>query len=174
MLQCCGDTPDEEVLVESVLTLRHLEPSDYRPIVDVVDKWWGGRAMAPMLPRLFFTHFRATSFVAERDLMRVGFLVGFLSQTFAEQAYVHFLGVHPAYRGQGIAAALYEQLFTAARAAGRDHVKLVTSPLNTTSIAFHLHMGFEAQQGDAEVDGVPYLRDYDGLGEDRVVFVKWI
>ena len=105
---------------------------------------------------------------------RVGFLIGFLSQTFANQAYVHFLGVDPAYRGQGIVAALYEQFFIVVKAAGRDTVRLVTSPMNATSIAFHLHMGFEAQAGDAEIDGIPYRRDYDGAGEDRVVLVKWI
>ena len=160
--------------MESVLTLRHLEPTDYRPIISVVDEWWGERNMAAMLPRLFFTHFRQTSFVAERDVERVGFLVGFFSQTFADQAYVHFLGVHPNYRGQGVAAALYEQFFSVARQAGRDTIRLVTSPVNATSIAFHLHMGFEAQPGDAEIDGVAHKRDYDGPGEDRVMFAKWI
>jgi GNAT superfamily N-acetyltransferase len=161
------------VFVESVLTLRHIEPADYRPIIAVVDEWWGGRNMACMLPRLFFTHFRPTSFVAERE-ERVGFLLGMLSQTFADQAYVHFVGVHPDFRGQGVAVALYEQFFSVARQAGRDTIKLVTSTENTASIAFHLHMGFEAQAGDAEIDGVPYRRDYDGPGEDRVVFAKWI
>ena len=158
--------------MESLLTLRHVEPADYRPIIDVVDGWWGGRHMADMLPRLFFTHFRSTSFVAERGGECVGFLIGFLSQSFTNQAYVHFLGVHPACRGQGIAAALYEQFFTVVRATGRDTVKLVTSPMNATSIAFHLLVGFEARPGDAEIGGVPYQRDYDGAGEDRVEFVK--
>ena len=160
--------------MESVLTLRHLEPTDYRPIISVVDEWWGERNMAAMLPRLFFTHFRQTSFVAERDVERGGVLIGFFSQTFADQAYVHFLGVHPNYRGQGVAAALYEQFFSVARQAGRDTIRLVTSPVNATSIAFHLHMGFEAQPGDAEIDGVAHKRDYDGPGEDRVMFAKWI
>jgi predicted GNAT superfamily acetyltransferase len=44
--------------------------------------------MRDMLPRLFFVHFRGTSFVAERDGELVGFLAGFLSQTEPEDAYV--------------------------------------------------------------------------------------
>ena len=42
--------------------------------------------MRAMLPRLFFEHFRDTSFVAEEDGEIVGFLCGFLSQTYPDQA----------------------------------------------------------------------------------------
>jgi len=34
--------------------IRHLRPSDHTPVITVVDDWWDGRTMAPMLPRLFF------------------------------------------------------------------------------------------------------------------------
>ena len=37
--------------------------------------------MVDMLPKLFFVHFRDTSFVAERNGELSGFLVGFLSQS---------------------------------------------------------------------------------------------
>lgn len=60
--------------------IRHLRSSDHRPVVAVVDEWWGGRQMASMLPQLFFDHFTSTSFVAERDGLMIGFLVGFLGQ----------------------------------------------------------------------------------------------
>ncbi|HVW90860.1 MAG TPA: hypothetical protein VHC01_15480, partial [Gaiellaceae bacterium] len=64
--------------------IRHAEPGDYARVIGVVDDWWGGRRMAPMLPKLFFVHFRDTSFVAEEEGGRiVGFLCGFRSQTFA-------------------------------------------------------------------------------------------
>ena len=56
--------------------------------------------MVDMLPKLFFVHFRDTSFVAERDGELAGFLVGFLSQSEPEEAYVHFVGVSPAERGR--------------------------------------------------------------------------
>lgn len=120
--------------------------------------------MAPMLPRLFFIHFESTSFVADRDDGSLaGFLIGFLSQTDAETAYVHFVGVAPAERGSGLGRELYERFFAAARAHGRTVVRCVTSPRNTDSLAFHDALGFE-QEGTAE--------DYDGAGNSRVLLAR--
>jgi ribosomal protein S18 acetylase RimI-like enzyme len=119
--------------------------------------------MRAMLPRLFFEHFRDTSFVAEEDGELVGFLCGFLSQTFPDQAYVHFVGVRPDRRGSGLGAELYDRFFTATRAAGRSVVRCVTAPVNKGSVAFHRRLGFEIE---AEVD------DYDGAGEARVLLRK--
>jgi GNAT superfamily N-acetyltransferase len=149
-------------------TIRHAEPGDYDPVIRVVNDWWGGRRMADMLPRLFFLHFRPTSFVAEADGCVVGFLSGFRSQTQLQQAYIHFVGVDPALRAVGLGRALYERFFAAARELGATEVHGVTSPVNRGSLAFHAAMGFEVLPGDGEADGVPYSSDYDGPGEPRV------
>ena len=119
--------------------------------------------MVDMLHRLFFTHFRGTSFVAERNGDLTGFLVGFLSQSDPEAAYVHFVGVSPSERGSGLGRELYERFFEAARAAGRTRVSCVTSTANTRSVAFHTAIGFEPSE--------PQL-GYDGPGEDRVVLTR--
>jgi len=146
------------------IAIRHAQPSDYGRVIQYVNDWWGGREMAAMLPKLFFVHFEGTSFVAERsDGELAGFLIGFLSQTDRREAYVHFVGVAPDLRGSGLGRELYDSFFQSARAHGRTIVRCVTSPLNTDSIAFHEAMGFE-------VDRV--AKDYDGPGEDRVLFVK--
>jgi GNAT superfamily N-acetyltransferase len=150
------------------IAIRHAEPADHGPIVAVVDAWWGGRPMADMLPRLFFVHFRPTSFVAETGGRIAGFLAGFRSQTDPAQAYVHFLGVDPTWRRSGVGRALYARFFDAACALGCREVHGVTSPLNRTSIRFHRSMGFELLPGDAEAEGVPYVTDYDGRGGSRV------
>jgi predicted GNAT superfamily acetyltransferase len=142
------------------LEIRHAEPADHARVAAVIDDWWGGRRVRDMLPRLFFTHFRETSFVAEDGGWLVGFLCGFLSQTYPDQAYVHFVGVAPDRRGDGLARDLYERFFEAARAAGRSSVRCVTSPVNTGSIAFHTKLGFEIE---AEVEG------YDGPDGSRVL-----
>ena len=63
------------------MEIRHAEPGDYARVIAVVDEWWGGRELAAMLPKLFFIHFRDTSFVAEEDGGLAGFLCGFRSQT---------------------------------------------------------------------------------------------
>ena len=145
------------------MRIRNAEPSDHASVAAVIDDWWGGRAMRDMLPRLFFTHFRDTSFVAEEGGELAGFLCGFLSQTYPDQAYCHFVGVAPAHRKSGLASDLYAHLFDAARAAGRSSVHCVTSPKNTGSIAFHTRIGFEVA---AEVPG------YDGSGESRVLLQR--
>ena len=132
----------------SVLTIRNAEPSDYDRVSPIVDDWWGGRQMRALLPRLFFEHFRETSFVAEEDGELVGFLNGFLSQTFPDEAYIHFVGVRPDRRGSGLARKLYERFFAVARAHERSLVRCVTAPVNEGSLAFHRALGFDVERGD--------------------------
>ena len=120
--------------------------------------------MAPILPKLFFIHFEGTSFVAEDpDGELLGFVCGFLSQTADDEAYIHFIGVTPEDRGDGLGRALYERFFEEARANGRTSVRCVTSPVNQGSLAFHEAMGFQVER---------VVEDYDGPGEDRVLLVK--
>lgn len=152
--------------------IRYAEPSDYQPIIAVVDEWWGGRRMADMLPKLFFVHFRNTSFVAEHNGKMVGFVIGFLSQTHPGEAYIHFVGVHPEHRKVGLAQALYEKFFAAVTTLGCRTVRCVTSPVNKGSISFHRRMGFFAEDSERTIDGIPVVEDYDGKGEDRVLFSK--
>lgn len=152
--------------------VRHAEAADHAQIVAILDAWWGGRRMADMLPMLFFVHFRPTTFVAEADGRLVGFVAGFRSQTHADQAYIHFVGVEPAWRGTGLGRRLYERFFEAAAGLGCSEVHCVTSPMNEGSIAFHSALGFEALAGDSEASGVPFVTDYDGPGESRVRFRK--
>lgn len=146
------------------MQIRHAHPSDYGRVIQHVNAWWGGREMAPMLPSLFFLHFEGTSFVAEDGEGKlVAFLIGFLSQSVSDEAYIHFVGVAPAQRGSGLGRELYERFFDAARAHGRTLVRCVTSPANTDSVAFHQALGFAVERVAA---------DYDGPGEDRILFVK--
>lgn len=146
------------------MEIRHAKPSDYGRVIGRINVWWGGRDMAPMLPKLFFLHFEGTSFVAEdEDGDLVGFVCGFLSQTKDDEAYIHFVGVTPDKRGEGVGRRLYERFLTEARANGRTVVRCVTSPVNRASVEFHQALGFE-------VDRV--VPDYDGPGEDRVLLVK--
>lgn len=128
--------------------------------------------MADMLPKLFFVHFQETGFVCEDDGNIIAFLVGFLSQTYPNEAYIHFVGVHPMYRKQGIANRLYDTFFAAVRKKGCDTIRCVTSPVNKGSIAFHQRMGFQIEPGDDVIDGIQVASNYDGKGNSRVLFVK--
>lgn len=146
------------------IELRPATPDDHAYFVERLDDWWGGRQMAAMLPRLFFTHFPATTRVAvdAGSGAPVGFLCGFESQAGADVAYIHFVGVDPARRGRHIGRLLYEWFLGTAEDRGRTEVQCVTSPANTASLAFHRAMGFTGVE-------VP---DYDGPGEHRVVLTR--
>lgn len=151
------------------LTARHLATEDHLRVLAVLDTWWGGlkgRAgsteRALLLPRLYFQHFTNTSFLVEHDSGEVAaFLVGFLSQTQPDTAYVHFAGVDPALHGQGIGSTLYRAFFALAQSHGRRYVHCITSPENVASRAFHTRLGFAASAVQP---------DYDGPGLDRVAF----
>jgi GNAT superfamily N-acetyltransferase len=156
----------------SEVVIRNIEQEDYPLIISVVDEWWGGRPMAAMLPKLFFLHFSSTSFAAVDDGQIVGFLIGFISQTFPDQAYIHFVGVHPARRGRGLGRLLYKSFFSTVASHGCRTAICVTAPVNCNSITFHLRMGFSMIDSDCMVDDVPVVLNYDGAGEDRVIFTR--
>lgn len=154
------------------MEVRPLEERDYPGVIAVIDQWWGGRHMADMLPKLFFVHFRDTSFAIEQGGELLAFLAGFVSQTDPGQAYIHFVGIHPAHRAHGLGRELYERFFAAVRQRGCTAVRCVTAPVNLGSVAFHTRMGFQIEKANGERNGVPCTIDYDGAGQDRVQFVK--
>jgi predicted GNAT superfamily acetyltransferase len=142
------------------IPLRAATAADYDRIVAVVDDWWG-RPVRHALPRLFLEHFHDTSLIAEQDGELAGFLVGFMSPSNPDDAYIHFVGVNPHSRGNGLARRLYETFFDRARIEGRHVVRAVTAAHNSASIAFHTAMGFTV------TDPIP---GYDGPSDVKVVF----
>jgi ribosomal protein S18 acetylase RimI-like enzyme len=128
--------------------------------------------MRYLLPRLFFEHFASTSYAVEKGGEIIAFLVGFVSQTDPDAAYIHFVGVHPDHRRKGLGKELYELFFSHVRERGCTTVRCITSPVNKVSIAFHTRMGFRFIAGTHEEDGILVHKDYDGPGADRVVFEK--
>lgn len=156
------------------MKIRNIQPEDYSLIISNLNNWWGGRQVSHALPRLYFSHFQNTSFIVEKDDQIVGFLVGFFSPSLPDEAYIHFVGVHPDYRKQGIAQTLYERFFNLMKQNHRNIVRCVTAPINKTSIEFHTHMGFKITPQETVMDGTPYFTDYDGPDQHRVLFTKQI
>ena len=154
------------------MNIRYVESSDYYVLSPLINDWWGGREMSDLLPKLFFDHFNNTSFITEENGEIVGFLIGFMSQSKKKEAYIHFVGVHPDHRKNNIGKHLYREFYKAAINNGRSIVKAVTSPVNRTSVAYHTKMGFTIKDGDKVTDGIAVSSDYDGPGQDRVLFVK--
>jgi pimeloyl-ACP methyl ester carboxylesterase/ribosomal protein S18 acetylase RimI-like enzyme len=146
-------------------TLRKPVEADHARVVAVLNDWWGGRDLSHLLPRLYFHHFNHSSFIIEKDGQLAAFLTGFISQAEPGVAYIHFVGVHPQYRKDGLARAMYERFFGLARARGAREVHCITGTVNATSIAFHQRMGFHISEP------IPH---YDGPDGDRVSMVRRI
>ena len=150
------------------IQLRAATAADYDQIIAVVDDWWG-RPVGHALTRVFLDHFHSTSTIAESGTAEskggelAGFLIGFLSPSEPDAAYIHFVGVHPSLRGNGLARTLYERFFALARADARQRVSAITAPQNAGSIAFHTAMGFTV---------TPPIPDYDGAGSAKVLFQR--
>jgi N-acetyltransferase len=138
-----AEDPAASQLPEGVV-LRQLEPDDRARVIAVVDEWWG-RPMGGLLPHPFFSEFRDTSFVVEHGSELVAFLVGFLSQSNPDQAYIHAVAVAPMWRRHGLARLLYQRFVGVANQHGRTRIRAITSPINAASIAFHRQLGFAVQ-----------------------------
>jgi GNAT superfamily N-acetyltransferase len=152
------------------LIFRRPIPDDYGRVIAVLPSWWDGRDLRALLPKIFFEHFRGSSLLVEHEDRLVGFLIGFLCPDHADEAYIHFVGVDPAWRRSGLAADLYRRFFTLARANGRSVVRAVTAPVNSGSIAFHTALGFSMLPGDDEIDSVPVTTDHGPHGDHLVRF----
>jgi ribosomal protein S18 acetylase RimI-like enzyme len=159
-----------------VYEILQLTEEDFPHISQNLDVWWDGRNMSPMLPKLWFKDFASTSFVIRGDGSQpLAFLVGYISQTDKTKAYVHFIGVHPEERTEGLGRSLYEAFATKALALGANRIEAVTSPINTTSLRFHESLGFMAIESSGAIvlpTQASAQKDFDGIGEDRVLLVK--
>ncbi len=142
------------------MLVRAATEADHPRVLAVVDEWWGDRPLAALAQRLFFEHFADTSLIAEDERGLAAFLLGFLSQSHPDEAYIHLVGVRPDLRGSGQGRNLYERFFLLARDAGRSIVTCITSPANEGSIAFHTSLGFTSH----------FVPDHAGHGADRVIF----
>lgn len=152
--------------------IRHLKSEDCKQILHLMNDWWDAREMTHLLPRFLFDHFQNTSYVVEKGGNIVGFLIGFFSQSDNEEAYIHLSGVHPSHRREGIGSLLYDRFLNDVHEHGMKRVRCITSPINKKSIAYHLNAGFHIVHGDSFVDDIPVHTNYDGKGNERVLFVK--
>ncbi|HEX3428756.1 MAG TPA: GNAT family N-acetyltransferase [Candidatus Limnocylindrales bacterium] len=156
---------------------RRPAEADHAPIVRLVDEWWGGRRMSGLLQRVWFQHFTGTSWIAEDDDRHLlGFLIGFVSPDDPTVGYVKMIATNPNQRRRGVGAALYRRFFGDVASRGVRRVEAITWPGNRQSVAFHRSVGFRLTDGPGTQNlyGSPAFPDYDGEGEDRVLFVREI
>lgn len=79
------------------LILRNVTEDDHARVLAVMVDWQGP---PPSVLKIFFRHFRDSSFMINVGDELAGFLVGFLSQSEKDQAYIHFAGVAPGTGGR--------------------------------------------------------------------------
>lgn len=150
--------------------IRPARPDDHSRIIAVLPDWWDGRDLTSMVPKVFLLHFHTTSLIVDHSDSLIAFLIGFDSQSYADEAYIHFAGVHPDYRGRGIGRHLYWRFFERCRKKQRLVVRACTSPVNVDSIAFHKKMGFVLEEGDGQVNGIKVFLNYNKPGDHKVRF----
>ncbi|MBU4318826.1 MAG: GNAT family N-acetyltransferase [Proteobacteria bacterium] len=129
------------------MNIRNVKESDYDRVMEVMVDWWGGRDLRSRVYPGLFLHFSQTGFMVEDDHGKlIAFLLGYLSQTFANEAYINWIGVHTGHRDEGIARMLYEHFIEVARAHKRNRVTCGTALENQASFRWHQHMGFSVEE----------------------------
>ncbi|MCG8689097.1 MAG: GNAT family N-acetyltransferase [Desulfobacterales bacterium] len=156
----------------SNINIRNTKSSDHKNIISVIPEWWDGRDLSSSVPKMLLIHFSPTSFIAEVESEMCGFLIGFFSQTFMEEGYIHFVGVHPEFRKIGLARQLYQKFFDACLSNSRTIVRSCTAPINKLSIEFHRRMGFSIEPGNSIKNGMPITIGYLNEEDEKVLFKK--
>jgi GNAT superfamily N-acetyltransferase len=155
--------------------LRHPTEADQPRIVGLVDEWFGGQRVRHLVGRAWFRHFGSTSWVAlDHAGHPIGFLIGYRSHDSPAEAVVHLVGVDPNHRRRGIGRALVDAFLAWDGTAAVDTVIAVAWPGEPPAIAFFRALGFRPDDGPGSQNlyGTTAYPDYDGAGEDRVVFVR--
>jgi GNAT superfamily N-acetyltransferase len=145
-------------------------PRDYNQILDELSDFWDGRQVRHLHHPMLIHEFGNSAFVIRDDAVVAAYLFGFVSQV-EPVGYVHAIAVRSSARRQGLGERLFGHFVEFARQQGCRHVKAITTPANSGSIAFHRSLGMELL-GEPNAEGIPVVADYAGRAESRVVFWK--
>jgi GNAT superfamily N-acetyltransferase len=145
---------------------------DYNRILDDLPAFWDGRDTRHLHHPMLVREFGNSAFVIRDRALVVAYLFGFISQT-EPVGYLHLIAVRASARRRRLGEALFAHFVDFARRHGCKHIKAITTPANTGSIAFHKSLGMELL-GEPNAEGVPVVPDYAGRDEPRVVFWKAI
>lgn len=158
----------------AAIVFRRPVESDHPPLVRQVDHWFGGRRVRHLLGRMWFRHVASTSWLAEIDGVAVGFLIGFISPDRPAEALLHLVAVDPNQRRRGIGRALVSRFVDDAASRDAATVTAVAWPGEPPAVAFFEAIGFAAAGGPGaqRIHGTTAFPDYDGEGDDRIVFVR--
>jgi ribosomal protein S18 acetylase RimI-like enzyme len=150
--------------------IRPFTEDDYEFVASNLESWGGSATVKYFVLRRFIDHFCDTCFVAEVNGEIAGYLIGWLSQTQPDDAFINSVAVAPEFRQLRVASGLYRRFFRTVKARGRTKVSATIRPANQVSLDFHTRLGFRLRTEGAIMNGeVPVLVGWDGPGEDKVL-----
>jgi ribosomal protein S18 acetylase RimI-like enzyme len=155
-----------------VVEISICTPQDYDQILEDLAEFWDGRDTRHLHHPFLLHEFGNTAFVIRDGARVVAYLFGFVSQT-EPVGYVHTVAVRASARRRHLGRHLFDHFVEVVRRHGCRHVKAITTPSNSGSIAFHRSLGMELL-GKPDTDRMPVVSDYAGRGGARVVFWKAI
>ena len=106
---------------------REFTKTDYDYIVSVLDQWFGGLSHDRAHP-VFFYELGSKALIAEEFGEVVGFLLGFTTEAVPPEpvtGYIHFVGIKPESRRQGVGRLLYDTFIKQSVAAGAKRIKAI-------------------------------------------------
>jgi GNAT superfamily N-acetyltransferase len=154
------------------MLVRNAFPRDFIEVANKAKEWADLVIERESIYRVMTEHFRSTCFIAEDRGQMIGYLLGFRSQYRPEEAIVHLTQVAPRLRGNGIGRRMFGQFQASVKTMGCTRITAHSRPENNSCNRFYKAMGFETAPGEIEVNGMPCVKDYNGPGKHRVVWVK--
>ncbi len=156
------------------MLVRNAFPADFIQVANKSKEWADIVIERESVYHIFTEHFRSTSFIAEDRGEMIGYFLGFRSQSKPEEALIHLVQVAPRLRGNGVGRRMFSQFQASVKNMGCTKIITHSRPENNSCSRFYKAMGFDVVAGEdpIEVNGMPCVRDYNGPGKHRVVWVK--
>ena len=144
------------------LSIGPMTVADLSAVLADHASFWGDRDLRRLHLTALVQEFGETCLTARRpgSAEIAGYLIGFTTPR--QVAYIHLVAVRAAYRGEGLARALYRAFTVLAQAQGATSAKAITSPANTGSVAFHQRLGFTARE----------IQGYNGPSQPMIVMTR--
>ena len=156
------------------MLVRNAFPGDFVEIACKSKAWADLVIERESIYHILTEHFKSTCFIAEDRGAMIGYLLGLRSQSDPDIALVHLVQVEPRLRGNGIGRRMFNQFQAEVKKLGCKKIMTHSRPENNSCNRFYKAMGFTTvTNADAvEVNGMPCVKDYNGPGKHRVVWVK--
>jgi ribosomal protein S18 acetylase RimI-like enzyme len=153
------------------MKIENCTKDDFNEIIRDINDFWGSDRTLHLHQPYLVNEFGNTAFVIKRNGIVIAYLFGFFSQT-ENLAYVHLIGVREKYQRHGLGKMLYDNFTEIARSRKISKIKAITKPINIKSINFHTKKIGMTMTGEPDENGINVVKNYSGINNDRVVFIK--